>query len=234
MMLRRLLMASGAPASDPFWANVTSLLHFDGADGSTTFTDQKGSIWTPSGDAQIDTAQWKFGGASGLFDGSGDYISTPNNTGFDFGSGDFTVEFWMRPAANVTATQVLFCKAVGPGARSFGCSVASGNRVYMAISSNGSNFTDYLSTNGVFSAGVFSHIAYVRFGSVLSIYVNGVSVVSQAITTPVFTANCPAQIGGRPSDGQYFNGHIDDLRVTKGVARYTTNFAPPVAAFPNG
>lgn len=234
MMLRRLLMASGAPTSDPFWANVTALLHFDGADGSTTFADQKGNIWTPSGDAQIDTAQWRFGGASGLFDGSGDYISTPNNAGFDFGSGDFTVEFWMRPAANVTSTQVLFCKAVDARARSFACAVVSDNRMYMAISANGTNFTDYVSDVGVFASGVFSHVAYVRFGSVVSIYVNGVSVVSQAISGAIFTANCPAQIGGRPSDGQYFNGHIDDLRVTKGVARYTANFSPPTAAFPNG
>ncbi len=233
-MLRRLLMASGAPTSDPFWANVTALLHFDGADGSTTFTDQKGSTWTPSGDAQIDTAQWKFGGASGLFDGSGDYISTPNNTGFDFGAGNFTIEFWMRAAAAVSSTRIIICKAGASGSRSFVFGVTATNRLYFGWSSNGINFDDYITPTNSFVDSVFYHVALVRFGSNLSIYVNGNSIFSTTISGTIFTANTPAQIGGRSSDGQYFNGHIDDLRVTKGVARYTSNFVPPSAAFPNG
>lgn len=233
-MLRRLLMASGAPTSDPFWANVTALLHFDGADGSTTFTDQKSNIWTPSGDAQIDTAQWKFGGASGLFDGSGDYISTPNNTGFDFGSGDFTIEFWMRAAAAVSSTRIIICKAGTSGNRSFVFGVTATNRLYFGWSSNGINFNDYITPTNSFVDSTFYHVAVVRFGSSLSIYINGNSASSIAISGAIFTANTPSQIGGRSSDSQYFNGHIDDLRVTKGVARYTANFSPPTAAFPNG
>lgn len=233
-MLRRLLMASGAPTNDPYWSSVTALLHFDGADGSTTFTDEKGNIWTPSGDAQIDTAQWKFGGASGLFDGSGDYISTPNNLGFNFGSGDFTVEFWMRPAAPVSSTRIIFCKAGGSGSRSFVFGVASDNRLYFGMSENGTGFIDHVSPINCFVDSVFSHVAFVRLSNNISMYVNGVSVFSEVISGSIFVADYPGEIGGRPSDGQYFNGHIDDLRVTKGVARYTTNFSPPTAAFPNG
>src|SRR3990172_8980810 len=71
---------------------TVSLLHGDGVDGSTTFTDEDGRIWTPSGNAQIDTAQKKFGTGSMLFDGTGDYISTPDSIDFFFGTENFTVD----------------------------------------------------------------------------------------------------------------------------------------------
>src|SRR3990167_7227024 len=79
-------------------ANVTLLLHCDGTDASTTFTDNSISshVTTANGNAQIDTAQSKFGGASGLFDGTGDYLSVPNSDDWDFGTGDFTVDMWLR------------------------------------------------------------------------------------------------------------------------------------------
>ncbi|MFB3885601.1 MAG: chitobiase/beta-hexosaminidase C-terminal domain-containing protein [Thermodesulfobacteriota bacterium] len=79
-----------------------SLLHMNGADGSTTFTDDApgGShTWTAYGDAQIDTSQSKFSGASGLFDGSGDYLSSPDSDDWYWGTGDFTIDFWVRFAA---------------------------------------------------------------------------------------------------------------------------------------
>lgn len=80
-----------------FYGSVVALLHMNGSDASTTFTDQRGHTFTAAGNAQIDTAQSKFGGASGLFDASGDYISTPDSDEWSFGSGDFTIECWYRP-----------------------------------------------------------------------------------------------------------------------------------------
>ena len=71
-------------------AYTKSLLHFDGTDASTTFTDESGKTWTAHGNAQIDTAQSVFGGASGYFDGSGDYITTPDRADFDFDGQQFT------------------------------------------------------------------------------------------------------------------------------------------------
>ncbi|MDI6787615.1 MAG: hypothetical protein QME51_04520, partial [Planctomycetota bacterium] len=77
-------------------AYTKALLHFDGTDASTTFIDESGKIWTRYGNAQIDTAQSKFGGASGLFDGAGDYITTPDHNDFNLGSGNFTVDLRVR------------------------------------------------------------------------------------------------------------------------------------------
>ena len=66
-------------------ANTKSLLHFDGANNSTTFTDETGKTWTAHGNAKISTAQYKFPTGSGLFDGTGDYIDTPDHADFNFG-----------------------------------------------------------------------------------------------------------------------------------------------------
>jgi hypothetical protein len=82
------------------------LLHFDGLDASTTFTDNNAGgsahAWRAAGNAQIDTAQFKFGGSSGLFDGSADYVSTPDSSDFTLSSKVFTIECWIRPAADGT------------------------------------------------------------------------------------------------------------------------------------
>jgi len=86
-----------------------SLLHMNGVDGSQSFVDDAvgGShTWTAYGNAQIDTAQSKFGGASGLFDGTGDWIDTPDSDDFDVLSGDFTVDLWIKRGAFGTVQYV--------------------------------------------------------------------------------------------------------------------------------
>ena len=79
-------------------AQTVLLLHCDGTDGATTFTDSSDTSHTvtANGNAQIDTDQSKFGGASGLFDGTGDYLSIPDSADWDFGTGDWTIDFLIR------------------------------------------------------------------------------------------------------------------------------------------
>src|SRR5690606_36671645 len=82
------------------WSGVdmytVSMLHMDGVDGATTFIDETGKAWTTHGNAQIDTEQYQFNGASALFDGTGDYIRTPSHGNFNFGNGNFTIDAWVR------------------------------------------------------------------------------------------------------------------------------------------
>ena len=88
-------------AGDAHFDNVSLLLHCNGSDGSTAFTDSSSNAHsiTASGDAQIDTAQSKFGGASGLFDGAGDWLTCPSHSSLNLQTGDFTLECWIRPSA---------------------------------------------------------------------------------------------------------------------------------------
>ena len=102
-----------AGPSDPYWANVVSLMHFDGPDGSTSISDQKGRIWTPHGNAQLDTSQRKWGGSSILLDGSGDYLSTPSAAGLTF-SNDVTVELFIRPSS-VASNKTILTKRPASG-----------------------------------------------------------------------------------------------------------------------
>lgn len=241
------IYAAGA-AGDPFFANVTSLLHFDGADTSTTFTDEIGNTWTASGNAQIDTAQSKFGGASGLFDGSGDYIHTANSTDFHFGSGDFTIEFFARINTALTAGNFYGLAGLWGGTTSpstqrswqvFFGNVGGTQRIQFSWSTNGTNQTNHITTWSP-STATWYHVAICRDGTSLRTFVDGTQIGSTTTTSDTFYAGTNhvtvgiTQNNSTLSSFLYdYDGWMDEMRVTKGVARYTANFTPPTAAFPD-
>lgn len=221
---------------DPYWANVSSLLHFDGANGSTTFTDQKGLVWTPVNSAAISTAQYKFGGASSQFlpspplggGGVAQRITTPDDASLRFGTGNFTIEGWFRPAAPNLDNGAFWIKGnnttggIGLGVTPTACKFRA----------NGSND---LTPSATISTTAFTHIAFCREGTTRRIYVGGVQVGSDTLS---FDHNDTSSVivGSSAGDTRFaYNGYIDDLRVTKGVCRYPggTTFTPPTAAFPD-
>ena len=147
--------------SDPYFDNVVLLLHCDGADGSTTFTDVKGHTCTANGNAQIDTAQSKFGGASALFDGTGDYLSVADSSDWDLASSQsFTAECWYRPAAigancaiiSMGSSHLLFVNASTGMLR---CPVAGIN-----------------SSTGYLTTGSWHHCAVTRDGAAVKLFLD--------------------------------------------------------------
>lgn len=212
-----------------------ALLHMDGADASTTFTDESGKTWTRSGDAQIDTAQFKFGGASGLFDGNGDYISTPDSDDFYFGTGDFTVDCWVRYIN--TANSQMVCSQLVDDNNSWYLFKTSLQKLALYFIVGGVAKANITMTNAYsFLADTWYHLAFVRNGANCFMFING---VSQALTTfTAFGANdvgniaAPLEIG-RYNAGTflYHNGWIDEFRLSKGIARWTSNFTPPTQAY---
>jgi hypothetical protein len=213
---------------DQYYNSCSLLLHFDGSNGSTTFTDNSPSpktVTSVNGTA-ISTVQSKFGGASALFDGTNDYLSIPNNTNFNLSGGSYTIECWIRPTGNYSGYNAIISKRIG-------VSASSAWQIYLRISTGVFSFYD--GTERVSSvtptANVWSHVAAVYNGSTINLYLNGVSVLSTAIVNTDYDA--PILIGSVPAGNEYFNGYIDELRVTKGVARYTTNFTTSSVAFAN-
>lgn len=209
---------------DPLWSQVSLLLKFDGMNGSTTFTDSSSNALTvtANGNAQISTAQSKFGGASGYFDGDGDFLTIPNNGAFDFGVGDFTIELWAR-VADTDQIRVPFNFGVGNANAGISTSgLPDFSRAFEAL---------ICASATPIVTGEWQHHAYVRSAGVVSIYIDGVSVASGADTED-YSSTGDIEIGGINALSFFHKGFLDEFRVTK-AARYTgSSFAVPTAAFP--
>lgn len=206
---------------DPYFSSVVALLHMDGADGSTTFTDVKGHPFTANGNAQIDTAQRKFGGASGLFDGTGDSLTTPSSADWAYGTGDFTWELQLRLATTAGNQHII-----EHGGNNGTLSYDVGLRYYNPTAGVGSPL---YTTRPALIAGVWHHVAVSRFGGTTRLFVDG---VLKASGTDSHNYPTQALRFGDYSGGDFaFNGHMDEVRITKGVARYTANFTPPQLPF---
>lgn len=220
---------------DPDFANVKILLHGDGIDGSTTITDEIGNVATVFGDTQIDTAFKRFGTGSILFDGAGDYLRYPNSSDWRFGTGDFTIECWARLAnPSVTSAIMMYGDIVTPD-----FSYSGWNLNYLA-NANGLQFqlhsgtTRYSVNSGVtITQDTQTFIQIVRESGVVKIRIDGVEAISQSQAQSI---NAPAgspflYVGRRVSSSpDYIDGHLDDVRITKGVAR--SNVVPS-RAFPD-
>jgi len=195
----------------------------DGTNGSTTITDSGPNALTvtPSGNAQISTAQSKYGGASAYFDGNGDYITCSHATLFDF-SGDFTIEGWYN-FTTVNQNQgysILFC---GIELDKIQVNTISGAiELYLG----GSFLFSYSVASSSF-VNTWTHVAVTRSGSTVRLWLNGVSVASGTRSTAIDVSGI--SIGSQRNNGSYFgylNAYVDDFRIKKGEAVYTTTFTP--------
>ena len=228
---------------DPDYSSVSLLLHGNGTNGSTTITDNSPSPKTVTtvGNAQISTAQSKFGGASVRFDGTGDYLTAANNASLNFDSGDFTIEYWMYIAGLQTPNTDGFRNAtlVAYGVNNV---TNSGYEFNINTTSNTLNFGRTGSGiaaqgNFTFALSTWYHVAYTRAGSTNRVFVDGQSLTLFNDTfSPATSPTGTLRVGASRMYTGYnndFNGYIDDLRITKGVARYTSNFSVPPAQFPD-
>ena len=181
------------------------------------------------GDAQIDTAVTKYGTGSLQFDGTGDYleIDSDNAKYFQINNEDFTAEFW----ANGTANGVqVFCGSGtinNTSATNWWIETVSGvMKIYIA---SGGSFTIVSDTVAFSTYSGWVHVAFVNSNGTSALYMNGTRKAT-ATTPSTNTATCPFWVGGT-SSGYVFDGYIDDLRISKGIARYTgSSFTPPTAA----
>lgn len=226
------LLMGGGGGGDPFFSSVQLLMHMEGADASTTFLDVKGKTCTASGNAQIDTADKKYGTSSALFDGSGDVVTIGTNSDFAF-PGDFTIEWWAK--ANSGSDRSVISKR-STGTVGWAIEMRSTGALWLRarIDSTYSD-TRFATATGVFSFGVWTHIALTRNGTLYTFWVDGVSVGTQTFTTgAIDAASTPVRLGTSAAVGEnYYSGWLDEVRITNGVCRYTSTFTPPAAAFPD-
>jgi hypothetical protein len=217
---------------DSDYANVSLLCHFDGVGGSTNFIDNSSNALSiPAyGNAQISTAESKFGGGSLYVDGVTDYLSLPTNTLFDFGTNNFTVECWVLFEALTTNRIIVDRWASGNSTswqlywRSTGTSIA------FAV---GGTIVLQDATTTRIVANQWYHIAVTRSGTTARLFIDGTQVAS-ATDSSSLTNSLPLSVGVQFSTlTNYLNGYVDELRITKGVARYTSGFSVATVPFPN-
>lgn len=235
-------ITGGGGDSDPYWDEVSSLLHFDGPLESTSFIDATGRTWTRAGLPYIDTAISVFGGASGKFNGYREYIYSTAGTGFDFGSGDFTIEGFAR-LATATGSDQYPCVISARQGINYGYAFnlvanASGAGFSFEMSSNGTSTGVSVSTSITILGGVWYYVAISRVGNSLYLFIDGVLRGTADVTGFVMASPPTYVCYGTLTydlfpDQNYWNGHLDEWRITKGVGRYSSSFTPPSAAFPS-
>lgn len=218
------------PIYDAEWDNVASLLHFNGVDGSTTFNDEKGWAWTASEDAQISTAQSKFGGASGLFDSQSsgvDHIYS-NDTPMDI-TQDFTIECFIYWDGSGQSTFYQWYEGVNSG---FYARVEPSGVIQTYTC--GGTFDSVVTTTTI-PIETWVHVALVMENGTLKIFINGNIEATGAVTQPTANpVNFPPIIGyDHSAPNRQFRGHIDEFRFTNGVARHIGNFAAPTEPYPS-
>lgn len=214
------------------------LLHGDGADASTTITDSNAGgsahTWTARGNAQIDTAASKFGGASILFDGTGDWVDTPDSADYALGSGNFTVDFWFNwnggsGVRGFMAGQGNAAGSIASG--SFFVEHQTDNTIRAGACVSGVA-TTVTSTTTITATG-WHHVAFVRTGNTLKLFLDGTQEGGNVSFSS--TVNDSSDLLGVGSWGALatttMNGWIDEFRLSVGTARWTSNFTPPTVAY---
>ena len=222
---------------DPDFPSVSLLLHLNGTNGSTDFTGADTSSLpktvTGVGSAQISNAEARFDQSLLLNDANTytNYLTTPDNAGFQFGTGDFTVEAWIYLISKARGTAGILCS----GSASFGDNggyfvVDSGNRIQLGI-------PGFAVFGGTISTGQWYHVAGTRSGTTTRIFIDGTLTSTGTSDGNNYNFSKDNLLIGRNgwevSGSQGFHGYIDEVRITKGVARYTATFTPPTAAFPD-
>lgn len=218
----------------PAALNVALLLHFDGSNGSTTFTDssQNAMTVTAYGDASISTAQSKFGGASAYFDGD-DYAEASSET-LSLGSADFTIECWVYDE-DFTTDHYWFRSDLGEAQQGViaGHDATNDHGCWIWLANEAINFGDVFVDNGM-TENVWHHVAITRSGDTFRVFLDGVVIATHTAATPgdpLVADTAGFRIGGANTGSQTMTGYIDELRIVHGTAVYTGNFTPPTGPF---
>lgn len=223
---------------DPQFTSVSLLLHGNGANGSTTITDSSrfANTVTAVGNAQISTAiADPFGNSSSgvlALDGTGDYLTTTSNTAFRFGTGAFTIESWVRFGLTIDSYgRIVQCGNFNTGGdwqllRNVNPNPANPAQVRFDIS--GSNL---INSSILVPQNTWAHVAVTKSADTVQMFINGT--LAGTATSTVNLSQSVITVGASTTGTESHNGYIDDLRITKGVARYTANFTPPTAPFPD-
>ena len=203
------------------------LLHGDGPNGTNSFPDAAGGHPVAAvGDVQASAAQSRFGGSAIYFDGSGDYLETPNSPDFEPGSQAFTMDFWMYPLDNGDSSYLIGKSAPDWGQ---GYDIRFRNNTIVLVGVNG--WAENIISDASVSAHSWHHVAVSSTANTVYLFIDG----SQKGTCPragISAQDIPLRIGRTSAyGGTAFYGYMDEIRFSLGLARWTNSFAAPAAPY---
>jgi len=204
-----------------FTSGTSLLLNFTNA-GIYDAAVQNNAITV--GDAQASITQSKWSPTSMKFDGTGDYLNIPSSQGLNLGTGSLTVEAWVYLSA--MSGDYFVTSSTGAGGGFFG--FRSGTDI--GYGRTGIAW-DYQAASGMVINNWY-HVAWSRNGTSMRIFVNGSQVGATQTTSQAYDLSTTSTAVGSAGATLYLNGYIQDLRITRGIGRYTANFSVPTAAFP--
>lgn len=219
-----------AGSGDELWQYVELLLRFQGSNGSTTFTDEspKSRSVANSGSAQISTMQSKFGGASGLFDGTGDYLAITHDAVFDtMIDSSFALECWVYVETSHKSIAYIAAKRDATPAGWAFALIDTGKPAFFGWNTSTAVYVVIQDTSAILTD-EWVHLAVSFDGTDYRLFVDGAIVDSTASVTGSYQSTTNAiRIGSNPTNSAHdFDGFIDNLRITSGSARYTAAFTP--------
>jgi len=218
-------------------SNTILMLHMDGADGSTTFTDSSpsGQTVTANGDAQLDTSAYAFGTASGLFDDTGDYLSVPDSSEWNWGTSAFTIDMQVYlPLVVLGVYPERSILKMSSGATNYFEISMYGEEIFgvnyyirlLKVVDNVTVLNQSIKVGGALANDTWYHIALTREDSnTFSTYLDGTLQGSKTISDDVLDYTDDIILFNE------FEGHVDEVRITKGVSLYSSNFDPPTSAY---
>lgn len=194
-----------------------------------SLSDEKGHPFTVSGGVAVSTAQSKWGGSSLLFPGGADYLTSPDSPDWSLGAGDFTIECQVYFNALIGLETLLAQWSTTPGFSGWVWRFDNAvPRLSFYSSPDGVSTSSSAQVNWAPATGQWYHLAAVRSGGNMTMFVNGIQTgISQPLAA-TFDPATPLTVGAHSTGGWPFNGHLDEVRISK-TARYTANFTPPSA-----
>jgi len=205
------------------------LLHMDGANLSTTFTDEAGDTWAPHGTAAIYTSYYVFGGAAGGFDGTGAYVTS--TASHPAGTGNFVIDFWLNMASATQKARGVFSNRRNAGGSSAEWVVIVGDtNNCLSFHTGAAAIID--DTTHPLSQDTWYHIAFIRSGNTLYYAKDGSIITSASLTSDLSGTQSFSMAGNDVFATGFLFGRIDELRLSLGTDRgWSSGFTPPTSAY---
>lgn len=227
--------------NDPYFANVSALLHLNGTNGAATFPDVKGNTWSRVGTPTISTAQGEYG-SSLLLNGANQALETPSAASFNLGSADWTLEATIYLTGYSANFSGSYAGAI------LSKDTSSAREWYITLSGTASSWTSMefigFQSNSTFilvqkpftfALNTIYKIRVCRSGNTVYMFVNGALIHSAAFASSIVSTGTAVRIGALSYAGVefYLPAYVWEVRITKGAARSTASYTPASTPFPD-